>query len=145
MAPVAAEQIIPAVIVIVAHADARAPTGPAQSGFFGNVRKCAIAVILEKMLGGRLAIGVGLLAGEAVTVGQVDVDPAILVVIEEGQPAALGFHDVFLALDAAPYVRHVQAGLFGYIHEGDGGRLLRVGNGGGLEQGSSRPPPQWSC
>ncbi len=142
MTPIAAEQVIPAVIVIVAHANARAPSGAAQAGFFRHVRERAVAVVLKEVLRGRLAIGIGFFARQAVAVGEVDVEPAILVVIEKGQPAALGFNNVFLVLDAAPHVGDVEAGLFRHIHESDGGGRFRMRCGGRLKHGSSCPSPQ---
>ena len=55
--PIAAEQIVPAVIVVVAHADAGAPAGAAQAGLFRHVGERSVAIVLEQVLGGRLAGG----------------------------------------------------------------------------------------
>src|SRR5271157_2549382 len=100
MTPIAAEQVVPTVIVIVAHTDARAPSGAAQAGFFRHVGERAVTVVLKEVLRGRLAIGIRFFARQAVPVGKVDVEPAILVVIEKGQSTTLGFNDVFLVLNA---------------------------------------------
>ena len=48
VAPEAAEQIVPAVVVVVAHADAGLPTGARQARFFGDVGKRAVAIVLVR-------------------------------------------------------------------------------------------------
>ncbi len=47
MTPKAAEQVLPSVIVIIAHANTCLPTGAGQSRSLGNVGKGAVAVILK--------------------------------------------------------------------------------------------------
>ena len=140
--PIAAEQVVPAVVVVVTHADASAPSGAGQAGLFRHVRERAVAIVLKKVLGGRLAVGIGFLTRHAIAVGQVDVEPAILVVVEEGEPAALGFNNVLLVFNAAPNVGDVEAGFLGHIHEGDGNGRLRNRRRGGLKHGHSCPSPE---
>src|SRR5208337_3208872 len=50
--PERAEQVIPAIVVVVAHAHARLPSGPSKSGLLRHVREGAVAIVLEKMRGG---------------------------------------------------------------------------------------------
>src|ERR1019366_5692553 len=45
MTPVRAKQIVPAIVVVVAHTNAGAPRGAGQSGFFCNVGERAIAIV----------------------------------------------------------------------------------------------------
>ncbi len=100
VSPEAAEQIVPAVVVIVADTDASLPTGAPQAGFLGDVGKGSVAIIFVEMRSGGLAgrpVGV-----EARAVGEIDVEPAIIVVVEERQAAAFGFDDVALVIDARP-------------------------------------------
>ncbi len=44
-------------------------------------------------------------------VGQIDVEPSVIVVIEEGDAAALGLDDVALVIEAAPDVGDGESGL----------------------------------
>jgi len=48
VSPEAAEKIIPAVVVVVAHADARLPAGARQTGLFRDIGEGAIAIILYR-------------------------------------------------------------------------------------------------
>ena len=144
MAPIAAEKVVPAVVVVIAHADAGAPAGAAQAGLFRHVGEGAVAVVLEKVLGGSLAVGIGFFIGQADAVGQVDVQPAVLVVIEKGNAAALGFNDVLLRLDASPDVGDIDAGLFGDVHESDAGGRVGMRQGSRLEQRGPAPSAQGS-
>jgi hypothetical protein len=48
-------------------------------------------LFLKRCCVGLLAAGIGLFARQAVAVGEVDIEPAIVVVVEEGDSAALGF------------------------------------------------------
>ena len=52
MTPVAAEQVIPAIIVVVPDTNTRAPSGAAQTGFFRHIRKRAVTIILKQVLRG---------------------------------------------------------------------------------------------
>src|SRR6202795_4058476 len=49
VAPEAAEEGVPAVVVVVADANAGLPAGARQSGFFGDVGKRAVAIIFVEM------------------------------------------------------------------------------------------------
>ena len=57
VSPEAAEQIVPAIVVVVADADAGLPAGARQSGFFGDVGERAVAIVFVKMRSGSLAGG----------------------------------------------------------------------------------------
>ena len=46
---------------------------------------------------------------EPVAIGEINVQPAVVVVIEKGKPASLSFDDVSLAVDGAPDVRYIQS------------------------------------
>ena len=49
VAPEAAEQIVPAIVVVVAHADACLPSCSGESRLFRNIGKCSIAIILVQV------------------------------------------------------------------------------------------------
>src|SRR5450432_1052400 len=55
VSPEAAEQIVPAVIVVVTHADAGLPTGASDAGFFSDVGEGAVAIIFVEMSCGSCA------------------------------------------------------------------------------------------
>src|SRR6476620_12611492 len=84
-----------AVVVIVAGADAAGPCIIGDPGFVGDVLEFATAEVAVK---GELAflenlsmVGIGV---EAPAVDQDDVEPAVIVVIDEGAPLAGGFEQM---------------------------------------------------
>src|SRR5256885_1323600 len=79
--PEAAEQIVPSVVVEVTHAHAGLPTGAGQAGFRRDIGECSIAVVLVKMRGGRLSYGPRF--AQAGSIGQIDIEPAVMVVVEK--------------------------------------------------------------
>src|SRR5256885_946901 len=100
VSPEAAEEIVPAIVVVIADADARLPAGAGEAGLFRDVGEGSVAIVLVKMRGGSFAAWpVGI---EARSVGEIDVQPAVIVVIEKSQSAALRFDDVFFVIRAAP-------------------------------------------
>ena len=52
LAPVGDEEILEAVIVIVADGDRRRPAGTKQPRFFGDIRECAVAIVFVEPVGG---------------------------------------------------------------------------------------------
>src|SRR5260370_41149802 len=81
---------------------------------------------------------------EASSIRQIKVLPAVIVVIEESDAAALGFNDGPLVFGAAPNIGDCQTGLAGYVDKHN-----RRGSGG--TRASSRcqqgppPPPERRC
>ena len=121
VSPEAAEQIVPAVVVVVADADAGLPAGAPQAGFLGDVGEGAVAIVFVEMRSGGFAgrpVGV-----EARAVGEINVEPSVVVVIEEGQAAAFGFDDVALVINRAPDVGSIQSGFAGHINKCDRRKL----------------------
>ncbi len=117
VSPEAAEEIVPAVVVVIADADAGLPAGAREAGFFGDVGESSVAIIFVEMRG-------RCLAGRPVrvetrAVGEINVEPAVVVVIEKGEAAAFGFDDVALVIDSAPDIGSVEAGFARDVDEGD--------------------------
>src|SRR5437667_396412 len=86
-----------------------------EGGFFGNVGKRSIAIVFVKMRSGSFAgrpVGI-----ETRSVGEIDVEPAVMVIIEKSDAAALGFDDVFFMIDAAPDIGDGQASFAGCVDE----------------------------
>src|SRR6266704_1847201 len=121
VSPEAAEEVVPAVVVVVADANAGLPAGAGEAGFFGDVGEGAVAIVFVKMGGWGFAGGpVGI---EASSIGEIDVQPAVMVVVEKGKAAALGFNNVFFVIEAAPNIGGGQAGFASDVDELDwGGR-----------------------
>ena len=117
MSPEAAEEIVPAVVVVIADADTGLPAGAREAGFFRDIGKSSVAVVFVQMGCGsfpRRPVGV-----EARSVRQINIQPAVMIVIEKRQSTTFGFNDVFFLIDAAPDVWGNQAGFLGHVDEHD--------------------------
>jgi len=91
-----------------------------QPSLYGDIRERTIAVVVVHPIG-----GTGWIAFQQRPAQNEDIEPAVLIVIEEGDPAANSFYDVSLAFRAAVNNRVRKAGLFG-----DVGELAVEGNAG---------------
>ena len=138
VSPEATEQVVPSIVVVVSNADAGLPAGAGKSGFVGYVGEGSVAVVLVQMRPGGLP-GRPVFA-EARSIGQINIEPAVVVVIEERDPAALGFDDVALVIDRAPDIGNVESGFAGYVYELHG--RGRIGGRGGLKSEAVLPVPQ---
>ena len=134
------EQIVPSIVVVVADAHTGLPTGDAQSRLLRHIGKGSVAVVLEQ-------VGRGCLSGrpdciQPVAVGEIDIQPTIVVIVEKGKPTSLGLDDRPLVVDAAPHVWNVQSRLFRHIHKLHApiGGILR-----GFNRQRVLPPPQRRC
>ena len=138
VSPEAAKKIVPAIVVVVADADSRLPAGAGEPGSFCDVSEGPIAVVLVEMRSGLLS-GRPVLA-QSCSVGQINIQPAITVVIKKSDPAAFGFDNVAFMIDGSPDVRDVEPGFVSYVHVlhwryGSGGR-------GGLKHKTVLPFPE---
>ena len=93
LAKVSQEQIIVAVVIVIADADAVTPARMAESRFLGHIGESAVAIVVIEVICRFLAGGKSLVLG---AVQQEDIEPAIVVVIEEGDSTTVGLHDVLL-------------------------------------------------
>jgi hypothetical protein len=110
-------QLLETVIVVVTDADALAPAGMGQAGFFSDIGKRAVVVVVVEMIGRSLLYG-GVFEFRAVD--DEDVGPAVVVVVEDRDAGAGGFDDVFFGGDTAEGVGHGEAGLFRDVREVSG-------------------------
>src|ERR1700733_12318875 len=85
-------QIWPAVIVVVSHSHAVAPAAVGYAGLGSNIGKGAIVIVMEEGGVWRLSLAIHCFIGR--TVHQVDIDPAIMVVVQQGHARAGCFQDV---------------------------------------------------
>src|ERR1043165_678588 len=137
VSPKAAEQVVPTVIVVVADADAGLPASAGQTRCFRDIGKCAVPVVLEELRGGCFSFRPFL--AQTRTVGEIDVEPAIVVVIEKCNPAALGFDDVALVGVRSPNVWNVKPGLMCDINKL---HLLLADRRSLVEQQAALPAPE---
>src|SRR5205814_456719 len=124
------EEIVEAVVIVIADADALSPAGMKQAGFGGDVGESAVAIVFEKMIGGFLAGGKTF---EAPAVDEKNVQPAVVVIIVEGDAAAGGFEKIFIFVLAAENGFGVEAGFARDVEEGNA-KIVRGSNGGGLRR-----------
>src|SRR5215831_3745067 len=92
LAEVGHKDVIESVIVVVGNAYAARPARELQAGFLSDVGKGAVAIVLVKTIGGFSRSPFKASSGK-----QKDIHPAVVVIIDEGTAAAIGFQDVFLA------------------------------------------------
>ena len=102
--PARDEQVVEAVVVVVADAAGLPPTGVGQAGFARDIGKRAVAIVVEEIAGGLAAGGGGIEGG---TVDQEDIEPAVVIVVDEGDAAAHLFDQILLVLRRAGNVAGV--------------------------------------
>src|SRR5271163_4354387 len=78
-----------------------------------------------------------------IAVGEINVQPSVLVVVEEGQPAPLSLDDGPFVVDPAPNIGNVQPGQLSHIDKLDW-RRRRI-RYRGLQERRISPFPEGSC
>ena len=141
--PEAAEQIIPAVVVVVAHADSSLPAGARQSGFLRDISEGSVAIIFVEM--GCRCLALRPVFAESRSVGQVDIEPTVVVIVEKRQPTSLGLHDVLLTIDAAPDIGRSQPGLTSDVEEHNRRNGWRIRNRCRPQHKAALPFPDGRC
>src|ERR1700722_12041386 len=124
LAVVGHEEIIVTIVVVVADATGLSPAGfVLQAGACRYIGKGAIAIVLEKMTARFLPGGK---AFESPAVDEEEIEPAIGVVVVEGESAAGGFEQIFVGLLAAVDSLGGKACLLHNVSEADAqGRSLQ--------------------
>ena len=116
------EQVVEAVVVVVADRHRRRPAGARQPRLRRDVGERAVAVVLVEAIR-----GFGRRVLEAGAAQHQDVHPAVVVVVEEGDAAPDDLDDVALRVDAAVDARLRQPGFLRDVGEagieGAAGRL----------------------
>ena len=112
LTPAGDEDVVEAVVIVVAHGNAGSPHATPQPGFRGDIGKRAVAVILiqsdDCLVGRRLQAAAG---------QDHDVLPAIVVVIEEGHAASHGLDDVVVVVHGAVNHGRRKASRLGHVDE----------------------------
>ncbi len=128
----------PAVVVVVSDGHAEAPAIVADAGFLGHVGEGAVVIIVEER--GMRRESFSIERGLGAAVHEIDIQPAIVVVIQEGDAGADAFEDVFLVGRTHDVMPFGQACLGGDVLEDDrasldratlcDGQVVRVGDRG---------------
>src|SRR5581483_3362210 len=88
IAPVGDKQVVVTVVIVIAYANALPPAGARKTGLDSDIRKSTVSIVLVESICGLLAFRI--LRVETGTVHEKDVEPTVVVVIEEGGAAAGG-------------------------------------------------------
>src|SRR5580700_3027843 len=107
-------EIFPAVVVVVADANALAPSGVGQASFLRDVGKSSVMIIMIEVACRNFARRK---RAEAGAVHDEDVGPAVVVVVEDGDASSGGFNDVFFGVHATENHRIGEACIFGDVRE----------------------------
>src|SRR5581483_2271431 len=107
------EEVLPPIIVVVAHGDAESPPAMRQPGLGGHVGESSIMVVAVQLAGVALP---GTDVFDRRAIDQQDVDPAVIVIVECGNAAAHRFHDVALSRPPTRKVE-VEAGALRHVNE----------------------------
>src|ERR1019366_6845614 len=109
------ENVVEAVVVVVADRDAQSEEQNAQARLARYVGESAVVIVVVELQGGRAVLGV---AWPVLTVDQQDVGKAVVVVIDERAAGAHGFREPFFS-EGSVVVREMNAGLRGDVAEGN--------------------------
>ena len=134
LAPVGNEQVGPAVVVIVGDSNSKAPSIVGDAGLGGYVGEGSVVIVVKEcgVRGGFFAVeGV-----EGRAVDEVDIEPAVVVVVDEADAGAVGFDDEPLLGGAHDVFPAGEASGGGSVLEDDGaGVYYAAGGDGGLTSG----------
>ena len=101
---IGAEDVLESVVVVVADADAGCPAHSFQSGLLRHIRKRSVAVVFVEAIRGAGRIAIQTRAGQ-----QKNIDPTVVVIVDEGAATTGSLQNVFFAFDSAVDHRSVQS------------------------------------
>ena len=107
---VSEEQIIEAIVVVVADGDARHPAGTSEAGFRGDVEKRSITIVFVEPIAGSSRS-----CAEARAAQDKNVEPAVVIVVEEGDAATDGFENMMFGVDGSINTGRREPGFAGDI------------------------------
>src|SRR6202035_4026463 len=102
-------QIFPAIIIVITGADSLAPSRRNQTGFFGDIRKSAVMIVVIKMVGGSLTRWKSFQRG---SVHDENIRPSVIVIIKDGYARPCCPNDVLFGVHTAKYVHRGQSRFF---------------------------------
>jgi len=93
--PVGDVDVFVAIVVVIADGDAHGEAFAGDAGLRGDIGEGAVAIVAVEMIGGIGAIGVGVIgdAFEITATENVEVEQAVVVVVEPNASGACGFKD----------------------------------------------------
>src|SRR5579883_2994898 len=109
LAEVADEDVRPAVVVVISDGYAKTPAVIRHSGFVGDICKCAVVVVMEEGCVRRFGFALFGLIGRAVH--KVNVEPAIVVIVDKADTGAVCLNDELLVRNPHLMTPCCQAGL----------------------------------
>src|SRR6266571_1835847 len=132
-AKVGYEEIVKAIVVVIADAHSLAPAGMEEASFGGDIRESSIAIVFEKVIRGLLA---SRKTFQARAVHQKNIQPTVVVVIVESDATAGSLEEVFVFVLATKNGFDVEARVARDVEEGDAkivcariGRLRQCSDG----------------
>ncbi len=136
MSKISDEEIVEAIVVVVSHATGLSPSGSGQTRLLGDVPESTVTIVVKQITGGIAIPNSRVKAG---SVHQKNIEPAIVVVVEERHPATHLLEQKLFVCRAAGNVSSVpQSSLASNVGENDGRR--RVGS-----QQMRRCQSKWQC
>ena len=94
VAEVGNKDVGPAVVVEIRDGHAEAPAVVGDAGLVGHVGKGSVVIVVKERGMGRGALAAERIVGRAVH--QIDVEPAVVVVVDQAHAGAVGLQNVFL-------------------------------------------------
>ena len=129
LAEVGDKDVGPAVVVKVANGHTEAPAVVGHAGLRGHVGKRSVVVVMEERGVRRRG-----LAGERVigrAIDEVDVEPAVVVVVDKAHAGAVGLQDVLFGAGAHHVLPASQAGRLAHILKNNGAGVDKAACGDG--------------
>ena len=111
-------QIGPAIVVVIANGNADAPAIVGHARLRRDVRKCAVVIVMKERCVRRLGFSVHGVIGHAID--EIDIEPSIVVVVEQCYSTAEGLHDILFGARAALIAPARQTSLSGIVLEDNG-------------------------
>ena len=129
LAPVGHVNIRPAVIVIVCNGHADAPAVVGYAGLRCHIRKGAVVIVMEQRRMGWRLLAIQRIEGRAIH--HVNIEPAVVVVVDQANAPAFGLDNVFLLRGPHLVGPMGQSGLLRYVFEDHGPALHKAARGDG--------------
>ena len=115
MSPVGDEEIVAAIIIVVADTTSLSPAGMSQACFLRDIGERSVLIVVKEVTRG---IVTSFSRRKACSVYEKNIEPAIVVVIEQGHAAAHFLQEELLVRDSATNVFCAEQTSFrGYVSE----------------------------
>src|ERR1700722_6453661 len=129
LAPATEEEVVEAIVVIVADTDTGHPYRTLQSGLLRDVGEGAVAIVLIQTVGGARRCAIDLQSP-----WDKDIEPPVVVVVEESNTTTVSFEDILLLVGVAVDDRSSESCFGGDVSELE----RRIGGGSACDQGEAK-------